>query len=621
VRVPTTSDSGAVRLTEDERFFCLHNGTLAIRVDKRSGRLVNLGYRDLDLLGRRARCSATKGGYWSVTGSVLRLSKQIASSVVVDPKDNGGERAIVSVRAVYDGEPGTLPLDLDCRFALERAQSALFIYSIWRHNAGYPGFAMSGDGRFVLKLNPEIFDFLTVDKNRRRVMPTSFDWNNGSETNLKEARRLTTGRYAGEVEHKYDYSAVLYDAPAYGWSSSERKIGVWIINPSIEYVAGGPSKVELTGHLDSDSTAYPTLLNVWKGSHYGGSSLVLARDEAWSKVVGPYAVYCNSGCDHDSLWIDALSRAEAERRSWPYCWATDPAYPARAQRGGAAGRVVLQDPIVSQATIGRMLVGLAAPGYPAPDTRGNEEIVDWQLDGKYYQYWSKAGPDGRFSIENVRPGAYALHAFADGVLGEFVRHPVVVDAGRISVLGDMVWRPVRYGRQIWEIGTPDRTAGKFRHGDHYWRWGLYNRYPAEFPSDVRFVVGKSEWNVDWNYVQPPKVGNRGICATTWTICFDLPEPLTGRATLRIAVAGSRTPRGVEVGVNGHPVGSTGPLPNTGVMHRDGIRGRWCERKVEFDAALLEAGTNAITLTVPAKHWAQGILYDYLRLEHSADQLG
>jgi rhamnogalacturonan endolyase len=36
--------------------------------------------------------------------------------------------------------------------------------------------------------------------------------------------------------------------------------------------------------------------------------------------------------------------------------------------------------------------------------------------------------------------------------------------------------------------------------------------------------------------------------------------------------------------------------------------------VVFDASLLKAGTNTITLTVPAGTLTAGIIYDYLRLE-------
>ena len=73
-------------------------------------------------------------------------------------------------------------------------------------------------------------------------------------------------------------------------------------------------------------------------------------------------------------------------------------------------------------------------------------------------------------------------------------------------------------------------------------------------------------------------------------------------------------RGYWSEVGRSSAGGTGPLPDTGVMHRDGIRGYWCERAVAFDAALMKRGTNVLKLKVPATSWVNGVLYDYLRLE-------
>ena len=77
-------------------------------------------------------------------------------------------------------------------------------------------------------------------------------------------------------------------------------------------------------------------------------------------------------------------------------------------------------------------------------------------------------------------------------------------------------------------------------------------------------------------------------------------------------------RRTRAAVNDTSVGGTGPLPDTGVMHRDGIRGYWCERSVPFAATLLKAGKNIIKLRVPANSWVNGVLYDYLRLELEPD---
>ena len=60
-----------------------------------------------------------------------------------------------------------------------------------------------------------------------------------------------------------------------------------------------------------------------------------------------------------------------------------------------------------------------------------------------------------------------------GVLGEFAQTNVTVDRGKTLDLGKLVWKPVRYGRQLWEIGYPDRSANKFFKGDgeNNWLWG------------------------------------------------------------------------------------------------------------------------------------------------------
>jgi rhamnogalacturonan endolyase len=48
--------------------------------------------------------------------------------------------------------------------------------------------------------------------------------------------------------------------------------------------------------------------------------------------------------------------------------------------------------------------------------------------------------------------------------------------------------------------------------------------------------------------------------------------------------------------------------------RNGIQGLWYQREVPFAATMLKAGTNVVTLTVPAGAQTNGVIYDYLRLE-------
>jgi rhamnogalacturonan endolyase len=596
VMVPSTSGAEPpVTLAEDESGFTLANGQVTARVAKRTGDLVSLKYKDLEMLGK---ASGKPFGYWSHNGGGS-LGSSRESAVVLDPKANGGERAIVSCKFA-PGQGGNLPADVDLRFALGRGDAGLYVYSLWSHKPEYAALRL-GEARYTLKLNEKVFDYLTIDANRRKVMPTPEDWDKGTPLNMKEVRRMTTGRYAGQPEHKYDYAAVQFDTPAFGWSSTAHKVGLWVVNPTIEYLGGGPTKVELTGHLDVNTGAAPTLCNYWVGSHYGGSAFLVAQGETWDKVVGPMLIYCNSAAGPEEMWKDALARAVKEAEAWPYEWAADAHYPGKAGRGSVTGRITLKDSLVSMEKVHNLLVGLAAPG-------------DWQKDARSYQFWVRADKDGRFTIPRVRPGTYALRAFADGVLGEYSRPDVGASAGQTLDLGDLEWKPVRHGKQLWEIGIPDRSAAEFRHGDHYWQWGLYLKYPEEFPKDVNFVIGQNDWRKDWNYCQPPRIDGDRVSPTTWSVTFDLPEAPRGKATLRLAFAGSSGRGGVQVSVNDQPAGGTGPLPVTGVMHRDGIRGYWFERSVPFDAALLKAGRNVLKLTNPARNWVDGVLYDYLRLE-------
>ena len=63
---------------------------------------------------------------------------------------------------------------------------------------------------------------MTVDANRNMKMITTYDWDHGTVMNMKEARRMNSGHYKGQVEHKYDYSANQFDVPRLGLEQHEQ---------------------------------------------------------------------------------------------------------------------------------------------------------------------------------------------------------------------------------------------------------------------------------------------------------------------------------------------------------------------------------------------------------------
>jgi rhamnogalacturonan endolyase len=601
-----------VKFIDSGSTITLENGVVSLKVNKENANVLALQYKGLDVVDG--------SGYWNVYGNspdgpkTEKKSQAKPLMVTQDPAQNGGAMGEIEIDMPYTGDPQTEPLDISIRYALRRGDSGIYCWTSVTHKPGYPAFNVE-ISTVTLKLKSDVFDHLNIDSRRDRQMITADDWFKGKPLNLKEARLMTTGIHSGEVEHKYDYSAVLAETPAWGWTSTTKHVGVWYVIPSLEYINGPPTKVELTGHIDlKDSPpADPTLLFIWHGSHYGGVPIFIDKDEYWNKVVGPFVMYCNSGATPDARWKDALARAAVEKMAWPYSWVKDSGYATPAERGGVRGRLIVKDPQKPAASAADAWVGLAAAPYIGVDGNRKPYSIGWELDGKHYEFWVHANRAGAFTIPNARPGNYVLYAFNDGILGDYSRADVTVAAGRTIDLGNLTWVPVRYGRQVWEIGKPDRSAAEFRHGDHYWRWGLYNQYPQEFPHDVNFVIGKSDWTKDWNYAQPPhRTADGKYTGTTWRISFAMPKQHTGKATLRLAICGSRGNQ-LTVSVNGNPIGTV-DLPNSGVMHRDGIRSTETERDLSFNALLLTQGENHIDLTTHATDWTDGVLYDYLRLE-------
>ena len=131
------------------------------------------------------------------------------------------------------------------------------------------------------------------------------------------------------------------------------------------------------------------------------------------------------------------------------------------------------------------------------------------------------------------------------------------------------------------------------------------------------MVGKSDYRKDWNLMQVPHAqddsGRSRGTATTWSVTFNLNNPPRGKATLRLAFAGTEA-RTLAITINDQTAGTVTDLPNTSVIHRDSDRGYWRERDDTFDASLLKSGANVLKLTVPAGNVTAGIEYDYLRLE-------
>jgi rhamnogalacturonan endolyase len=595
-----------VKVEEDQSTFTLSNGVVTARVSKRSGDLTSLRYKGTETLTDQ---SGHAGAYWShdTTGG-----KETLTRITIDPQSNGGERGEVSVKGISGGikmghgpgaaRDGDFPADIEIRYCLGRDDAGVYTYCTFDHLPTYPAATMT-EARFCAKL-ADLFDWMTIDARRNKHFPPT----------LREG-------------DKYVYTAVQYDHPVYGWSGSTKHVGFWLVNPSAEYLSGGPTKVEFLCHRDTTAVAAPCLLNYWRSSHYGGAVVAVGAGERWTKVVGPFFLYVNSGGDPQVLWKDAIAQSAREAARWPYEWVNGVDYPHRNERATVTGRLVLKDAQAATTRLPHLAVGLSHPAYRAPGSGGPGPArpIDWQTDAKHYQFWVRGDENGTFSIPGVRAGSYTLHAFADGVLGEYAKADVTAEAGKTVDLGSLEWTPVRHGKQLWDIGIPNRNGSEFFKGEEFADPEISLKYARLFPNDVSYVIGKSDFRKDWFFQHVPHnedpnaraepffgVRSSGR-ATPFAVTFDLSDPPRGQATLRLAICGTGA-RALDVTVNGRPAGRVDRLTGDGAIARHSIQGLWYERELAFDASLLKQGPNVLKLIVPAGPVNNGVIYDYLRLE-------
>ena len=346
--LPVAADPVSVR--EDEGSFTLSNGILEARVLKANGDLRSLKYRGTELFTDR---SGHAGGYWShdTTGG-----KSVEARVTIDPSRNAGARAEVSVRGISGGIPmghgpgtgpeGDIPVDIEIRYALERGASGIHTYCVFDHLPEYGAGRMS-EARFAAKL-ADFFDWISVDERRNRHYPA-----------------VLPG------EDKYVYTALQFDNRAFGFASTTRGLGLYFVNPTTEFLSGGPTKPEFLCHRDTTRTQAPVVLNYWRSSHYGGAEVNVAKGESWTKVVGPFLLYVNSGGDPQELYDDAKEQQQKEYQKWPYDWVEDVDYPNDGKRATVTGRIV---GLASEG--GRELDDLSLEEMQGIDPRITAEVFD-----------------------------------------------------------------------------------------------------------------------------------------------------------------------------------------------------------------------------------------------------
>ena len=656
-----TGTGSNVTLTDNGTTVTLANGIISIVITKTSAEIATFSYtyNNSGTVVTNQLLSGGNGGsggylYWFQNGGSF-IAGPFTETVVA----NNGSYAEISL--AYASPTNGI---MDIHYSMLRGSPGFYTTAILTHR--------SQDGITHIELRPNIyggseFNWMSVDAARNRIMEVSGGLSIPVQGAPKECYLWTNGIYAGQYEDKYKYSADLANLPAWGWSSvgtGGKNVGLWNITASPEYNPGGPMERSLMEHIGT------TILNVFTGGYYG-----LATDndfldgEIWSKVYGPYFYYCNNVTNVVTsanqaalaLYTDALAQGAAEKTAWPYSWFTNTSYTPAANRGAVTGKISISDSGNPNASAANLWVGVAQ--QPSVDVS-----YDFQQWTKPYQFWAKTDAIGNFSISNVVAGAnYTLSAFGPGAAGTFMSQTltggnppllynlptspfsVTVSGGATTNLGTVTWIPTRVGATVFEIGYPDRTAAKFRHGDDYWVgdigpsssapspiWSKWLEYPFDFPNGVNYTVGQNRWSTDWNFIQPVTTDSQGnYNSSSSTITFNLATAPTNGATASIYLGlCSDYYSAVVISVNGVNAASLSGLaasPNSSVPStgyyvaygdsdsniREGNNGAFTDERLTFSAAALHQGQNTITISfreISANYFADHLMYDYLRLE-------
>jgi rhamnogalacturonan endolyase len=589
---PPACTGAAVKATLSGTTYTFDNGLVQAKINTSDATMPSFIINGVETM--------TSGGYFS-WGTNVYTAGPFTDSLSADPSKNGGAVAEVAMTTTWDKSSGKIPLDLEVRFALPRCSQGLYGYVVLTHPASYPAFT-PGELRYNHYVQwDSVFDWYAVDDVRRGVFTSvaSSEAATAVAGAPQEVLKYPSGPFADRPGwQKYDLSLEWGEGTVYGWSSSKKNIGLWMINPSNEYLPGGPMKTELTLHDAPGGKA--TLLNYWGGTHFYGDLEDVKANQVREKVCGPWLLYANStttagSAGQDALWADAKQRLIWEKAAWPYSWETDTHYPPTSGRGTVKGQLTYTDAAQPTASVANAWVGLADPpvnGAP------NFEHQAWD-----YQYWVHADGQGNFTLANVRPGSYTLHSFVAGIRGVYMGkdNAVVVTAGGTTDLGTVTWTPDRKGPTVWEIGIPDRVPREFYRGDQAWHYGTASLFSKDFPNGVNYTVGTSTPAKDWNFLQS---------GGTWNVQFNvtsIPAGATG-ASLVLDSAGSNSVT-LSASLNGTKVGSTSTSYDDSSIARDQPHGVWVGGRIAVPLAQIKTGSNTLAVSSSGD-----MMWDYLRLE-------
>jgi hypothetical protein len=241
------------------------------------------------------------------------------------------------------------------------------------------------------------------------TQPTGTDYVPGWPT-YTQPTGLTSDLYP--IWSKYDYSSYQGASNTFRtvWGLATDQVGLWSVLASFEHMNGGPTKQKgaMSGNYMYDDD--------FEGHGLGDvPNPGAAAGEEFTKVIGPFFMYANTGSSHEALWQDAQNEAAKLVAGWPYSWVNESEQDYPRQRGAVTGTITTQ---TGESTANAVVILCTGTN------------IDWIYQGvTNYMFWTTADSQGNFTIPKVRPGTYELFSYVPGIWGELqISH--VVQSGR-----------------------------------------------------------------------------------------------------------------------------------------------------------------------------------------------
>lgn len=534
-------------------------------------------------------------------------------------------------------------------FILADNDSGFHVYFVVNHSSSDIAGSI-GQVQYVFRINQSLFtNTYSVNSGLNNLGPTIITLPSPSVLGTTDPGRqvqnaavdlhglsLPSG-FGREFYTKYDYSSYEYLHQAHGLYGST--YGAWTVIPSEESLVAGPTKQNL---IFTDNI----LMMECQSNHLNnGFTFNVSKGTALSRMYGPYYFHFNtfggSNTTPASLYQDALNAGSTANAFYD------------------AEGILPQNGYIVSSGRGTVQPTITGGGSSTANTAWailGDNQTNFQYSGRGRQFWVNNNAGGNAAIGRVTPGTYRLSAYVLGKWGELRQDNVTVSANQ-TTSPNLTFTPENFGTAspIWTIGTPDRSAHEFLHGENssgqddreYWgNWNYWQDFAASSGAVIYYAtaVGSTPATNDlhkWNYVQwhvfnpglfagiynssddttdgykyicPSYVGN---CTTAtvppWQIHFTTTSAQQAQgslATLSVGLAAAESD--LTATLNGQAL-TWHLLKAADAGVRSGFSGTYQWVVFEWSASQLNAAgqDNVITLNTDK---TQGVMYDALRLE-------